>query len=108
MQHLVAALKRELRRRIVDLGAADDAGEIRRLREGQLRCGLGEVGLGGGLDAVRAAAEVDRVEIVVEDLLLRELVLEPHREERFRQLSVHRARGADLLERISRVLLCDR
>ena len=108
LQHLVPPLQRQLRRCVVDLGAADDACEVRRLRKRQLGRRLGEVRLRRGFDAVRAAAEVDRVEIVIEDLLFRELVLEPHREERFSQLSVHRARGPDLLERIARVLLCDR
>ena len=52
-----------------------------RLAERQLGCGLVEVALRGGLDAVSAAAEVHPIKIEREDLLLGELGLQPDRQD---------------------------
>src|SRR5215218_2651222 len=41
-----------------------------------VRMGVAEVGSGGGLDAVRALTEIDRVEVLGEDLVLVPLALE--------------------------------
>src|SRR5690606_28471020 len=49
------------------VGGLDAAGQHRRLGHGQLRGVLAEVRFGGGLDAVGSPAEVDGVEVVVED-----------------------------------------
>ena len=53
--------------RIPVAGGRDDAGEHRRLGHSQVFRVLAEVRLGGGLDAVGAAAEIDGVEIVAQD-----------------------------------------
>ncbi len=55
---------------------ADEAGEERRFEERQLVGGLAEVRLGRGLDAVGVVAEEHRVEVALEDLLLRHLPFE--------------------------------
>ena len=70
------------------VGVARVVGPVRGLDLGDQERGLGggEVGgraaeerLRGGLDPVRAASEVDDVEVVVEDLVLGELLLHLHR-----------------------------
>ena len=48
-------------------------GEQRALGDGELARVDAEVGLGRGLDAVGTAAEVDGVEVVLEDLVLGQL-----------------------------------
>ena len=63
--------------RVVAARALDQAGEHRGLRKRQL-VGRGvEVVVGGRLDAVRAVAEVGDVEVVLEDLVLGVVVLDP-------------------------------
>ena len=57
------------------------AGEQRRLGERQLRDLLAEVLVRGRGDAVGAGAEIDLVQVEVEDLVLRELPLEAKRED---------------------------
>ena len=52
---------------------------------------LAEIALRGLLDAVGAGAEIDAVEIHLEDLRLGELTLEPQRQQRFLELAVDRA-----------------
>ena len=54
---------------------------------------VAEVGAHRGLDAVGAVAEVDRVQVLGEDLLLRPLALEVIGERRLAQLLEHRAVG---------------
>ncbi len=61
---------------VVDGGPADDRGEQGALGRGQLRDVLAEVGLGRRLDAARASPEVDRVEVVLEDLVLAALLVQ--------------------------------
>ena len=56
--------------RVIEPRTSDDGGEQRTLRDGQPGDVATEVGLGGGLDAVGAAAVVDRVEVVLQDCLL--------------------------------------
>ena len=67
--------------RVVEGGCVDDAGEEGPLGGGQLRHVLVEVGLGRGLDAVGAPTEVDRVEVVLEDLVLAQLAVDLQRDE---------------------------
>jgi hypothetical protein len=52
---------------------------------------LAEIALGGGLDAVGAGAEIDAVEIELENLGLAELALEPEREHELLHLAPERA-----------------
>ncbi len=68
-------------------GRFDEAGEQRRLghRHGAGR--LAEIALGGGFDAIGAGAEIDPVEIELENLVLGEFVLQPHRQHRLLQLA---------------------
>ena len=60
----------------------------------------------GGIDAVGAAAEIDLVEIEFENLLLRELGLESHRQHGLAQLAIDRA--VRIEEHVARKLLRDR
>ena len=73
VEHEVPPLLRALRvlRRVPPRRGLDDAGQHRALGHGHLRRRLVEVRLRGGLDAVGTTAEVDRVEVVLEDLVLR-------------------------------------
>ena len=52
---------------------------------------LAEIALRGGLDAVGAGAEIDAVEIELEDLSLAELALEPERQHQLLHLAPERA-----------------
>ena len=71
-QDLVAALDGDLGvdRGVVVGGGVGQADEQRGLGECEVAGVLGEVGLGGGLDAVRAVAVVDAVEVHHQDLVL--------------------------------------
>ena len=73
VEDVVAALDRGLGvvHRVVRGGRLGDAGEQRRLGEGQLARGLAEVALGGRFDAVVDAAVADLVHVPLEDLVLR-------------------------------------
>ena len=77
-------------RRVV-VRALRDAGEHRALVERQVLDVLAEVRAGRGLHAVGALAEVDLVEVELEDLGFRVLVLEPQRQEDFLDLALQRA-----------------
>jgi hypothetical protein len=67
---------------------------------------LAEVGLGGGLDAIGAAPEVDRVEVALEDLVLGQVAVDLDRDDHLAQLAVE---GAVLGEEVVLdVLLGDR
>ena len=68
-----------LRRRRVARGRLEQAGEQRRLRQRDEARRPAEIAARGGLDPVGAAAEIDAIEIELEDLLLGEALLEPHR-----------------------------
>ena len=84
---------------VVEHWVADEPGEQRALFGREL-VGLDAVVLlGRRLDAVGAVAEVHGVEVALEDLLLRHLRLESHREHCLLELSVH-----VLLRRQQRVL----
>ena len=72
--------------RVVARRRAHQPGEERRLDERQLGDLLAEVDLGRGRDAVGVVAEEDGVEVALEDLLLRLLLLEPHRVDHLQQL----------------------
>ena len=68
-------------RRIVFIGELRDADDGRSLRDAQLTNGLAEVALRRGLNAVATVAEVDEVQVRLEDLILRVVFLEPQRAE---------------------------
>ena len=96
-EHEIAALQREIgahERRVV-VRTADHPRQQRRLREVDLRDRLAEVEARGLAHAHNGdgavAAEVDVVEVGLEDLFLRELPVEDHGHERFDDLSFHRA-----------------
>src|SRR5690606_37167464 len=71
-----------------------------RLREGELSGRLAEVGLRGGLYTVGVAAEVDGVEVVLEDLVLGELAVDLQGENRLPEL-------ADVVGRRAQVVALD-
>ena len=119
-EHGVAALEREVRvgARRVGLGRGDDPGEQRGFVGEELGraavalaaaavVGLAEVRLRGGLDPVRALAEVDRVQVLGEDLVLRPLALEVVRQRRLAELLEDRP-ALLRLERVLDELLGDR
>ena len=73
--------------RVQGLGRLDQPREQRGLPEReQPGVALAEVALDRGLDAVRTVPEIDRVQVFLEDLVLRHLVLEPEREHGFADL----------------------
>ena len=84
----------------------DHAGEDRALGDRQVLHVLAEVGLARRLDAVGAAAEVDGVEVVAEDLVLGVLLGDLDRDDQFLVLAPQRGRVAD--EGVLDVLLGDR
>ena len=69
---------------------SDQSREVRRLGQGDLRQVVPEVRADRGADAVRATAEVHHVEIALEDLLLRELLLDLDRQDRLFELAGQR------------------
>ena len=94
------ARRREPRRRF------DEAGEHRGFREVELLCGFAEIALRGGFDAIGAGAEIDAVEIEIEDLVLGEFALQPQRQNELLDF----ARVSPVLreEQVFRQLLRDR
>ncbi len=119
-QHQVAASQRVfgIGLRVVGRGRGDDPRQGRRLPGLEHRgAGLGvgaaarmggaEVGAGGGLDPVGALAEVDRVEVLGEDLVLAPVALEAVGERRLAELLEDRA-AAFGVERVLDELLGDR
>ena len=71
VQNLVAAGQRQVgvNRGVVLRGRVGKADEQRGLAQGEVGGSLGQVGLGGGLDAVGAVAVVDGVEVHHEDIV---------------------------------------
>ena len=69
----------------------DQAGDDRRLAEAQMVGAMAEEVPRGGVDAVGAAAEIDAVEIELEDLVLGEFALERERQDRFLDLAAEAA-----------------
>ena len=91
---------------IVEVRCADDAGQERRLRKGQGLRGTPEVRQRRRLDAVGAAAEINRVQIQLEDLFLRTAVGQLQRDDRLARLAQERRLVPD--EGVLHVLLRDR
>ena len=87
LRRIRVAVRREPR------GRLDEAGEHRRFGEGDVAGGLAVIALRRRLDAVGAGAEIDAVEIELEDLVLGVFALEPERQDRLLDL----ARGGALL-----------
>ena len=121
-QDRVAALLSGFRvgQRIVLDGGLDEACEERSLEVVQLRRGLGEVSLRGGLDTVGDRAEGGDVEVTREDFVLRLGLLQCQRVLDFAQLALSGLLGrcahlvrvalevAALCQRVTHVLLGDR
>jgi len=78
LQHEVAALARRarVRLRVVASRVGGDAGEERGLGQVEPLRRASEVDARGLLDAVRAVPEVDRVQVLGEDLVLRPMLLQ--------------------------------
>ena len=74
--------------RIVVARRLRQRGEIGRVRQGELAQRLVPIGLGGGGDTVGARAEIDLVQIELEDLLLGEGALDADGEDGFLQLAL--------------------
>src|SRR6185437_12514231 len=82
------------------LGTLGQRREQRSLRQCEIARMFGEVGLGAGFEAVRAAAEVDLIRVKREDLLLGKVALDLQREEDLLQLaSVGLLRGEEEVAR---------
>ena len=84
------------------LRQAREHGDLGRGQRGQW---LAEVHLRGGAKAVGALAQVDLVEVQLQDLVLAELPFQLHRDQRFLDLAFTRAAGAE--EKGARHLLGD-
>ena len=78
----------EIAERREDVRAADDADDQRALAVVEIAGGFAEVGAGRLLDAVRAGTEVDAVQVVGEDLVLRVAGLDAQGEGDFEKLPV--------------------
>ncbi len=79
------AARREPRRRLDETRKHGGLGDL------HLAGGLAEIALRRGIDAVGAGAEIDAVEIKLEDLVLAEFPLQPDRQHHFLQLAPDRA-----------------
>ena len=92
LEHSVPPLDREGRvvERVVVGRRLRKAGQEGRLKQRQLPRRTGEVGLGRSLDAVRVVPVVDGVHVLIEDLVLRPVVAEPHGEARLDELPAER------------------
>ena len=84
-RRLGVAARRKLR------GGTQKAGQRRRLCEAEFARLLAEIALGRRIGAERAGAEIDRVQIPREDLVLRQPGVEPHRDHRLLHLAPQRA-----------------
>ena len=93
-------------RRVSRTGPLDHRGHECALRHVQLAGGLVEVVVGGDLDAVALAAQEDRVEVVRQDLVLRELLIDLERDEHLLDLAVQGALVREV--EVLHVLLGDR
>ena len=74
-------------RRVVARRRLQQSGEQRRFAERQLRRLLAEVAARRGFGAVEAVAEIDLVQIQLEDFVLGEVMLELRGEQQFLQLA---------------------
>ena len=84
----------------------DQAGDDRRLAEAQMVGAMAEEAARRGVDAIGAAAEIDAVEIELEDLVLAELALQRERQDRLLDLAAEAAVVGQ--EDVARELLGDR
>ena len=110
-QHDVAPAHGPLgvRARVVERGELGQRRECGRFRDVQLGRVLAEVDLRRGLDSVGPGAEVDLVEIQLEDRVLGKVALDLHGHPRFLELPGERLLAADLLgEDVPRQLHGDR
>ena len=82
--------------RIEQRGGGDEAREGGRLKRREVLRILAPVGLGGGLHAVGALTEVDRVQVAGEDLILRDRFLELDRKQGLANLLGDGARRSDV------------
>ena len=79
------ARRRQARRRL------QETGKQCRLRQGNIARRLVEIAPRRGLHAIGAGAEIDAVEIHLQDLVLGILVLQPKRQQHFLHLALQRA-----------------
>ena len=88
-QHVLLALRGALRvdHRVVGGGRLGQAGEHRRLGDVQVADGFPEVGVGGYREAVGAPPEEDLVDVDLENLVFREILLDLEGEEYFVKLA---------------------
>ncbi len=83
--------------RVVGAGRLDEPGQQRGLGEGEVLRLPAEVAPGGCLDAVGAVAEVDEVQVALEDLLLRQALLDADRQARLPDLAADRVVGGGVV-----------
>ena len=84
----------------------DEAGDDRCLTDAEVGSGVAEEFARGGVDPVSAAAEIDLVEIELENLLFRELPLERECKHRLARLAIRGPIAVE--EQVARQLLGDR
>ncbi len=94
VEHLGAAFERPLglEERVVALGVGDEAREQRGVPDAELVEGLADDAQSRGLDPVRPLPEVHRVQVFLQDLLLRVLLVEPVGKHHLAHLAVEVAR----------------
>jgi len=92
IEHVIAPLERPLAlaERMIVVRRLGQRGEVSGFRNGQLVHRLVEIEQRGGRHAVGAHAEIDFIEIKLEDALLREGALDLHRQQRFLDLAGER------------------
>ncbi len=95
----------EVHRRGIARRRLNEAGKERRLCDCQVAGGLAEIAARSGLDAVEAVAEIDLVQVQLEDLVLGVEVLDVGRENDFFQFPAKRLVAAE--EALARELLRD-
>ena len=89
----------------IGAGCLDQPGNDRRLADVEFSRGVAEEFAGGRVDPVGAAAEIDLVQVELEDLLLGEFPFERHRQHRLARLAIERAVVVE--EQVARQLLGD-
>src|SRR6266542_2489915 len=92
IQHSIALRHRAFRifQRRKTIWTSDQTCKDRGFREIQLRCAFAKVSLLGCFDSITAGAEIDSVDVKLENLLLGELMLNPKCHHRFEYFSAQR------------------
>ena len=88
IEHVALAIAREVQvhQRRVDRRSCHDAGQYRGLRQRELVDAVPEISVRRGIDTIRSGAQVNDVEITLEDLVFRVEALDLDRQQRLLNL----------------------